>query len=151
LWGGGESVAGRFAESRCMSIARSTLPSALMRTSNSDSGDALVNIDDRMASLVSVSSSPSVPSFPMFLVEFEVCEDRRRRRWTRGDDSSEIWIENGLRTFHEIYRQATISSPFMHILQTFSWHSLTVSTKVVQYNPISIYSNFCISIHRPRK
>jgi hypothetical protein len=81
LWGGGESVAGRLAESRCKSIARSTLPSARMRTSNSDSGDALVNIDDRMASLVSVSSSPSVPSFPMFSVEFRGSAlDARPRR-----------------------------------------------------------------------
>jgi hypothetical protein len=65
LWGGGDSVAGRFAESRCKSIARLTLPSAFMRTSKSDSGDAPVNIEDRIASLISVSSS-SLPSFPMF-------------------------------------------------------------------------------------
>jgi len=66
-WGGGGVDDGRFAESRCRSIARSTLPSARMRTSKRDSGDAPVNIDDRIASLVSVSSSPSMPSFPMLL------------------------------------------------------------------------------------
>lgn len=65
--GGEDSVGRRGAESRCRSIARSTLPSARMRASKRDSVDAPVNIDDKIASLVSVSSSPSVPSFTMFV------------------------------------------------------------------------------------
>lgn len=70
--GGEDSLVGRrWAESRCRSIARSTLPSARMRASKRDSVDAPVNIDDKIASLVSVSSSPSVPSFPIFVASSE--------------------------------------------------------------------------------
>ena len=65
LRGDGDSLALRLEESRCKSIARSTFPSARMRTSKSDSGDAHVKIEDKIASLVSVSSSSSFPSFPI--------------------------------------------------------------------------------------